>query len=185
LAEFGIRIVNFAPRDIVYDDVVSEQFKGQQKITMQVQTAMAQTREAEQRKLTAEATGKADVAKAQYEKEVQKIQAVTEARQKLEVATLGAQEAEQYKRQQILEGEGDAAKKRLVMQADGALDRKLEAYVEAQKAWADAMSKYTGNIVPMIQTGQSSGSNGALNFMEIVGAKAAKDLALDLANVKK
>lgn len=185
LAEFGIRIVNFAPRDITYDDVVSEQFKGQQKITMQVQTAMAQTREAEQRKLTAEATGKADVAKAQYEKEVEKIRAITEARQKLEVATLAAQEAEQYKRQQILEGEGDAAKKRLVMSADGALDRKLEAYVEAQKAWATAFGTYTGNVVPTIQTGQTSGSNGALNFMEIIGAKAAKDLALDLTNVKK
>lgn len=186
LAEFGIRIVNFAPSDIDYDDVVTEQFKGQQKITMQVQTAMAQTREAEQRKLTAEATGKADVAKAQYEKEVEKIKAITEAKQKLEVATLAAQEAEQYKRQQILEGEGDAAKKKLVMQADGALDRKLEAYVEAQKAWAEAFSKYTGNIVPTIQSGASaSGSNGALNFMEIIGAKAAKDLALDLKNVNK
>lgn len=186
LAEFGIRIVNFAPRDIVYDDVVSEQFKGQQKITMQVQTAMAQTREAEQRKLTAEATGKADVAKAQYEKEVEKIKAITEARQKLEVANLAAQEAEQYKKKQILEGEGDAAKKRLVMQADGALDRKLEAYVEAQKAWAAAFKEYKGNVVPTIQTGASvSGSNGALNFMEIVGAKAARDLALDLENVKK
>jgi len=180
LSEFGIRIVNFAPSDIDYDAVVTEQFKRQQDITMQVQTAMAQTREAEQRKLTAEATGKADVAKAQYEKEVQKIQAVTEARQKLEVATLAAQEAEQYKRQQILEGEGTAAKRRLVMQADGALQQKLEAWTAAQHAWADAFSKYQGAVVPTIQSGSTSQSNGAVNFMEILGAKAARDLALDL-----
>lgn len=82
LNEFGIRIVNFAPSDIVYDAVVTEQFKGQQKITMEVQTAMAKTREAEQRKLTSEADGKANVAKAQYQKEVEKVEAVTKARER-------------------------------------------------------------------------------------------------------
>jgi len=181
LSEFGIRIVNFAPSDIEYDTVVTEQFKRQQDITMQVQTAMAQTREAEQRKLTAEATGKADVAKAQYEKEVQKIQAVTEARQKLEVAQLAAQEAEQYKRQQTLIGEGDAAKRRLVMQADGALEKKLEAWVAAQEAWSTAFANYKGAVVPMIQSGSSSSNgNAALSMMELLSAKAAKDLAVDL-----
>jgi len=184
LSEFGIRIVNFAPSDIDYDAVVTEQFKRQQDITMQVQTAMAQTREAEQRKLTAEATGKADVAKAQYEKEVQKIQAVTEARQRLEVAQLEAQAAEQYKKQQILIGEGDAAKRRLVMQADGALQQKLEAWVTAQQSWAEAFSKYQGAVVPTIQSGSGQGTNGAVNFMEIMGAKAARDLALDLRHGK-
>ncbi len=185
LAEFGIRIVNFAPSDIVYDKVVTEQFKRQQDITMQVQTAMAQTREAEQRKLTSEADGKANVAKAQYEKEVQKIQAVTEARQRLEVAELGAKEAEQYKRQQILEGEGDAEKKRLVMNADGALDKKLEAYVKLNEHWAAAMANYQGNIVPSIQTGAGGTQNGALSFMELMSAKAAKDLSIDLTTSGK
>lgn len=182
LSEFGIRIVNFAPSDIDYDTVVTEQFKRQQDITMQVQTAMAQTREAEQRKLTAEATGKADVAKAQYEKEVQKIQAVTEAKQRLEVAQLEAQAAEQYKKKQILEGEGDAAKRQLVMKADGALEKKLDAWVEAQKLWAQAFAKYQGALVPTIQTGGGTGTekNAALNMMELLSLKAAKDLALDL-----
>lgn len=187
LSEFGIRIVNFAPSDIIYDQVVTEQFKRQQDITMQVQTAMAQTREAEQRKLTSEADGKANVAKAQYEKEVQKIQAVTEARQKLEVAELGAKEAEQYKRQQILQGEGDAEKKRLVMNADGALDKKLEAYIKMNESWAAAMANYQGNIVPTIQSGGGSGSgpNGAIQFMELLSAKAARDLSVDLGTSGK
>lgn len=180
LAGFGIKVVNFAPSDIDYDKAVTEQFKRQQDITMQVQTAMAQTREAEQRKLTTEANGKADVAKAEYEKLVQKIQATTEAQQKLEVATLGAKEAEQYKRMQILQGEGDAEKKRLIMQADGALDKKLAASIEISKAWASAMGNYSGNIVPTIQTGGSQSQNGALNFMELLTAKTAKDLSIDM-----
>lgn len=185
LAEFGIKIVNFAPSDIVYDDVVTEQFKGQQKITMQVQTAMAQTREAEQRKLTSEADGKANVAKAQYQKEVEKIEAVTKAKERLEVAELGAKEAEQYKRKQILEGEGDSEKKRLIMNADGALDKKLAASIEISKAWASAMGSYSGNIVPTIQTGGTQSQNGALNFMELLTAKTARDLSIDMTTSGK
>ena len=52
--------------------------------------------------------------------------------------------------------------------------------MEVQKAWADGFSKYQGNIVPTIQSGTTSGANGATSFMEIMGAKAARDLALDL-----
>lgn len=59
--------------------------------------------------------------------------------------------------------------------------KELTAYVETQKLWADAFSKYTGNIVPQIQSSSgSNGSNGATQFMEMMGAKAAKDLSLDL-----
>ena len=68
------------------------------------------------------------------------------------------------------------------MQANGALDQKLEAYKTVQKYWADAFSKYPGAIVPMIQTGGNSSGNGALNFAELMSMKAAKDLALDLKN---
>jgi hypothetical protein len=57
---------------------------------------------------------------------------------------------------------------------------KLNAQIEVQKVWADAFSKYTGAIVPQIQTGGSSGSNGALNFMDIMTAKTARDFALDM-----
>lgn len=181
LNEFGIRIVNFAPSDIDYDKVVEEQFKRQQDITMQVQTAMAQTREAEQRKLTSEADGKANVTKAQYEKEVEKIKAVTEAQQRLEVATLKAKESEQYKRSEILQGEGEAERKKLVMSADGALDQKLVALTEINKAYAAAIAQYQGNWVPSIITGSASGGNGATALMELLTAKTAKDLSLDMS----
>ena len=68
------------------------------------------------------------------------------------------------------------------MQADGALEMKLKAQVEVQKVWADAFSKYTGAIVPQIQTGGTGTTNGALNFMDLMTAKTAKDFALDLKN---
>jgi regulator of protease activity HflC (stomatin/prohibitin superfamily) len=181
LNEFGIRIVNFAPRELKYDEAVEKQILKQQDITMQVQTARAQALEAEQRRITAQANGEAEVMKARYSKEVEKIEAVTQAQRDLEVQTLKAKEAEQYKREQILRGEGDAEAKRLVMSADGALNEKLNAYIEANKAWANAMASYQGNIVPTYQTGSTAGTNGALTFMDLMTAKTAKDLAVDLS----
>jgi hypothetical protein len=73
------------------------------------------------------------------------------------------------------------AKKR-IMEADGALEMKLNAQVEVQKVWAEAFSKYTGAVVPQFQTGGGGATNGALNFMDIMTAKTAKDFALDLKN---
>jgi regulator of protease activity HflC (stomatin/prohibitin superfamily) len=197
LNEFGIKIVNFAPQDIEFDDAVKQQIKKQQDITMQVQTAMAQAKEAEQRRITAEATGQANVMAAKYEKEVEKIQAVTvaqrdfEVAQKnalrdLEVATLAAQTAVQYKRQQILEGEGDAEKKRLVMNADGALQAKLDAWVQVQGFYATAIGQYTGNWVPLYVTGGGGGpvaGGAATQLIDLMTAKTAKDLSIDLTTV--
>jgi len=84
----------------------------------------------------------------------------------------------------ILEGMGEAEKRKLIMSADGALEKKLEAYKAVQQMWADAFAKYQGNIVPTTQMGGGSSVNGATSFMELMTAKAARDLALD-PNQKK
>lgn len=183
LNEFGIRIVNFAPSDLEYDAEVKGQIKRQQEITMQVQTARAQALEAEQRSITAEADGKAQVMKAKYEKEVEKVQAVTMAQKNLEVASLDAKTAEQRKRESILLGEGEAERKRLVMNADGALQPKLDAWIQVQKAYAEAIRGYQGNWVPLYVTGsndKSSGS-GAMQLVDLLTAKTAKELSIDLS----
>lgn len=95
-----------------------------------------------------------------------------------EVAQLSVETAELNKKKQILEGEGEASKKRLIMQANGALEQKLEAWLSSQKYWADAFSKFTGNLVPLYQSGGTQSS--VMNWMEIIGMKAAKDLSLNL-----
>ena len=73
------------------------------------------------------------------------------------------------------------------MQANGALEQKLEAYVEVQKAWADAFSKYTGSIVPQIASGsgEGKGANGAVQFMDLMSMYAAKNLSLDMSTTPK
>lgn len=193
LTEFGIRITNFAPREIEYDEVVKNQIKKQQDIIMQVQTSRATALEAEQRRVTAQAEGEAKVMTARYEKEVEKIQAVTEAmrdyevaqtnaKRELDVATLNARTQEQNKRANILLGEGEAAYKRLVMQADGALTQKINAYKHVNELWANAVANYGGQWVPsIVMGGDGKGThNNAQAMIDLLTTKTARDLALDM-----
>lgn len=168
-----------------YDDIVEKQIAERQKATTQVQIAQANAKRAEQDAITIAKQGEATAAKAKWDQETIKAKVVTEAQQKLEVATLGAKEAEQFKREQILRGEGEAARKQAVMNADGALEKKLETYVEVQKVWAEAWSKYPGAMVPGVVMGSSgaSGQNSmgnAQGFVDLMTLKAAKDLSVDM-----
>ena len=186
LTEFGIRPFNFAVDELLYSDVVEAQINQQQANIMAVQTAIAESREAEQRALTAEQRGLADAAEARATQEVLRATAVTLAQQNLEVAELDRQTADNERQANILRGQGEAERRRLVMTADGALDQKLAAYVTVQQAYAEAIAAYQGAWVPAVVTGGNGASaaagGGALQLIELLGIKAAQALALDLTN---
>lgn len=175
----GIKLYNTSINGMKYDQTVEDQIATQQKAIMQVQTAIANAKRAEQEALTTAKQGEANAAAAKWEQEVIKAKNVTEAEAARDVAALGVKTAELDKQRMILEGEGEGAKKRAAMVANGALEQKIAAYIEVQKYWADAFSKYTGNMVPLYQSGGASSASG-FNFMEMMGVKAMKDLTLDL-----
>ena len=81
--------------------------------------------------------------------------------------------------------DAEAYAKQAVIEADGALDKKLAAYVEVQKAFADAFSKAP---VPSVNMGGGVAGTGrggeAQDFLSLLTVKAAKDLQLDMS-VKK
>lgn len=182
VAASGIKLYNISINGITYDKNVEEQIATQQKAIMQVQTAIANAKRAEQEALTTAKQGEADATKAKWEQEVIKAKMVTEAEAAKAVAELAVKTAELEKQRLILEGEGEAAKKRLVMQANGALEQKLSAWLESQKYWSDAFSKFQGNLVPLYQSGNQASNSNAMNWMEIMGIKAMKDLNLDMSN---
>lgn len=181
LKSYGITLSNLSIEGIKYDEKVESQIEAQRKATMEVQTAMAKAKEAEQRALTAEKEGEAKAAEAKWEQEVIAAKEVTQAEMRRKVAEEDVKTAELRKRQMILEGEGEAAKKRLVMQADGALKQKLDAWLKAEEMKWNAFAQFKGNLVPMYQsgTGSDKGSN-AMQYMEIMGIKAMKDISLDM-----
>ncbi|TAN51848.1 MAG: hypothetical protein EPN21_05565 [Methylococcaceae bacterium] len=181
---FGINLLPMSINQIKYDSSIEQQITNRQIAIQGVQIAQANALKAEQDAITTEKTGQARAAEAKWAQEAIKAQKVTEAQQKLEVAQLEAQAAEQYKRKMILEGQGEAEKKQLVMNADGALDQKLAAYIEIQKAYAAAIENYKGNWVPQIVSGGANGAvagSGAQQMIDLLSIKAARDLGLDMA----
>jgi len=174
----GILVSNFEIKDIVYSKEVEQQIAEQQRATMNVVTAKAKVLEAEQEKLKLEAEGRSAVAKVQFETEAVKIKAVVEAQQRLEVAKLDKESAALKKAKDILEGEGEAERKRLVMNADGALEKKLQAYVEVSRMYSDAIKAQ--KWVPDVALGSSGNGNAAQTLIDLFTTKTAKDLSLDL-----
>jgi len=178
----GLKLYNVSIKYIHYDKNVEEQIKGQQRAIMSVQSSIANALKAEQDALTTAKQGEARAAKAKWDQEVIKAKLVTEAQSRNAVAILDVNTAEMKKQKDILEGQGIATKKRLVMEADGALDQKLQAYMTVQKYWADAFSNYGGSLVPQFQSGGSTGGNAGVDFMQLMTAKAQIDLSLSLKN---
>lgn len=190
----GIRLVNFEVKIFEYADRVKTQIDEQQKAIMAVATAKANAQKAEQDKLTIEAQGKAKVAKARYKElelkavavvkaERDKEVAETHAMKDLEVAKFAKKAAEQTKQKDILLGQGQATKKKLVMAADGALKQKLSTLETIHKFYANA---YKERKVPTVYMSGSSGGAGGgpddefTRFMNMMNIKVAKDLALDM-----
>jgi hypothetical protein len=93
LSSYNVSLQGLAINAIEYDSEVEAQIKVQQQAYMQVQTAIANSKKAEQDAITAELQGKAAAAKAKWEQEVIKAQAITQAEQERDVAKLNAETA--------------------------------------------------------------------------------------------
>jgi regulator of protease activity HflC (stomatin/prohibitin superfamily) len=208
MEDTGIVLANFEIKSFVYEKKVQVQISAQQEARMAVETAKAEAEKAKQGELKAIAEGKMKVATAKYEKEQDKIKAVVTAQQekevqelnaardknvaviageqRKEVATLDRDAAKLKKEELILLGQGESEKKRLILAADGALEQKLSAYKEVSKMYADAIKSYQGNWVPATVMGSNEAAkgNGATALIDLLTAKTAKDLSLDMS-IKK
>lgn len=186
LKEFNIPTKNFSINNMPYDSAIEKQIKQQQELFMDVQTSIADAKKAEQRAITVAKNGEANAAEAKWAQEVIKAKMVTEAQQRYEVSVLDKKAAEQNKLTNILDGQGEAEKRRLIMAADGALEMKIDAWVKSQQYWAAAFGTYTGNIVPMWMSGgtqSKGGSNGVNDFISLMTLQAANQLGLNM-NIK-
>lgn len=197
LEKYGVRITQVNVTDIDYETAVNEQIARKREASMGAELAKVEAEKARQAKIQAEEEGKRNVTVAQYQEEEQKIKEVTRAQKEKEVALIAAQRevevAELGKKQAQIEVEkarlekqatierarGEAEARKMIMAADGALEKKLEAYVQVQKVWADAYTKQ--RPTPDITIGGGGGEAGAAQtLMDLLTIKTAKDLSLDI-----
>lgn len=186
IEKFGMSASNITINAIDYDETVEKQIQQQQGAIMAVQQAIVNAKKAEQDTLTVEQQGKAEAAKAKWAQEVEKATAVTsaekdkavavtQAEKDKEVAALSLETAKLTAQETITSAKADADAKRLAMTANNYALEKLNAYKEIAIAQANALGAQPQ--VPSVSFGGGSGgANGTAATMEILAAKAARDL---------
>jgi hypothetical protein len=192
IKEYGITVADAAITDVDYEDKVDQKLIKIIDAATKSAISKQELMTAQQQTLTAKAKGEQALVEIEYQQKQEQTKQVVEAETKVKVAEQDKQQQKIAYEGAILEAkkikelaDAQAYARSRIMQADGALELKLKAQIEVQKAWADAFSKYTGAIVPQFQTGatgSASNANGALTFMDIITAKTAKDFALELKN---
>lgn len=189
IKEYGITVADAQITDVDYqaqvDSMLTKKIAAATKASISRQDLMT----AQQQALTSKAQGEKILVDIEYEQKQNQTKLVVAAETKVKVA-------EQDKLQQRIQAEAadlearkiktladaNAYEKQRLIQADGALDTKLAAYVEVQKAWAAAAAN--SNWVPTYVSGGGFGNAGGnvSQMVEIMSAKAAKDLMIDLKN---
>lgn len=179
LEDAHIGFSNLSILGMDYEEAVEKQSKDQQALTMSVQTSIANSKKAEQDAITIEFQGKAKAAQAKWDQEVIKATATTKAQQEYEVAQLNAKTEGQNKLALTLKGEGEAAYKKAVTQANNNIELRFNKWESVNLAYAKAMEN--SNWVPTyVMGGAGNGGNsaGAMNLIELMTTKTAMDLGI-------
>lgn len=189
IKEYGITVADASITDVDYEARVDNMLAKKIDASTRASVSKQELLTAQQQQLTAKAKGEQNLVEIEYKQKQEQTRQVVAAQTKVEVAKqdmeqqrIQAQAAELEARKIKTLADAQAYAKRTEIQANGALEQKIAAYIKVQAYWAEALKGYTGNITPQIITGSGSGgsSNGLMTMMEIMGAKAAKDLSLDL-----
>lgn len=187
IKEYGLTVSDAQVTDVDYqaqvDSMLSKKIAAATRASISKQELMT----AQQQALTAKAKGEQALVEIEYKQKQEQTRQVVAAEttvklaeQDLEKQSIAEKAAYKEASKIKILADANAYEKQRDIQANGALEQKLDAYITVQKYWADAFKGYVGNIVPLYQSGGVSSQNGAVNFMEILGAKAARDLTLDL-----
>lgn len=187
IKEYSVLVGDAQITDVDYEQKVDEMLAKKIAASTAASISKQELMTAQQKQLTAEAQGKQKLVEIEYQQKQQQTIEVVQAQTLVELAkqdllkqdiALQASQKEAAKIKTL--ADANAYEKQRLIQADGALKQKLDAWLEERKYAWDAFSKFQGNMVPLYQSGGQGGT--ATNWMEIMGMKAAKDLNLDMKN---
>jgi hypothetical protein len=156
-----------------FDAKVEEMISLRKDEAMKTELAKQSAIRAQQDAITAEQQGLANVAKAKYEKEVEKVQEVTIAEKNYEVEKLNAQKALQIAKRIEAEGYANAAANKALVAAGLTPVQKMEMQIKI----ADVVSKNisTASTPNVVFMGGGNGS-GADDVMKVFGAERSIEL---------
>jgi hypothetical protein len=168
---YSVNLQGLALNSIDYDQEVENQIKVQQQAYMQVQTAIANSKKAEQDAITTELQGKAAAAKAKWEQEVIKAQAITQAQQQKEVAEYEAQTAILQSQRIKTDADAESYKNARMVSAGLTPQQKAQFEMDTKIGVAEALSK-----IQLPATYMNGGSGKDASMLEsILGVKLLDD----------
>ena len=140
LQQLGCEVLECVIDVPAFDAKVEEMIAKRKDEAMKTELAKQEAIRAKQDAITAEQQGLANVAKAKYEQEVVKVQAVTVAQKEFEVATLEAKREEQNKLAAIFKGQGEAEAAKLKVAAGLTPQEKIEWEYKTKVGVAQALA---------------------------------------------
>lgn len=190
LKQYNIRILQFEIQNVRLDAKAQQQLDIVKEREMKRVAERTASETAKQQAITAEAEGKAKVAKEKAEQEVVKIREVTQAEKERDVAILNAQKEKEVARLAAEKAVEDAKRIRAEGEAEAAANRaKVQAGLTPQEAaeWAyktkvgvaQSLAKSSHPLVPTIMMG-GDGKNGN-TAMDAVGLKYLMDITEKLS----
>lgn len=197
LTQYGIGISDAVISDVDYEERVDNLLGLKIDATSKTSISKQELMKAQQEALTEEAKGKKLLVETEYkELQNQKTQVIqAETSVKLAQQEVQLQEQEKLKAQKSYEAsifeakktkelaEAEAFAKKAVMNADGALEKRLAAIVDINKAYAEAIGKQP--LVPSTYIG--GGANGQIPnstaLVDMLLVKTSKEIA-DLTKTK-
>lgn len=199
--EIGVTVASAILENLDPDDKYEEQINDRKSAASRRVVAREQRLEQEEQRLLAIQSGETDIAKRQAAAKVEQIEQTTNAETAKKLALIEAErvreEAEiarqtaaiNLERARIdaeavtVAADAEAYAKEAILTADGALAQKLEAWVQAQRVWADAASKINVPATVIAGGGDGGTAGSALGtvdqFMQMLMVKTARDLQVD------
>lgn len=201
-AQWGIIVAQAILENLDPDDRFEDQIQARKDAASRRIVAREQRLEQEEQRLLAIQQGETDIAKRQAAARTEQIQRTTDAETEKQLALIAAErqreEADIAKETAAINlerakidaeavtvaADAEAYAKSAILEADGALAQKLDAWVQAQRVWADAASKI--NVPSTVFSGSAGDNSGnALStveqFMSMMMMRTAQDLQVDPA----
>lgn len=191
LQELGCEIAECVIDIPDFDEQVKNQIAARKDEAMKTELAKQSALRAKQDAITSEEQGKANVAKAKYEREVEKVKEVTDAQkvyevgvlkaeQEFKVAQLQAKQAEEEKKAKISQGQGEAEANRLKVSAGLSPQERAEWDYKTKVGVAAELSKVN---VPKIVIGGGGTGKGS-DPMEAIGVNMLLGIVDKLSDKK-
>ena len=199
--DYGVNVASAILENVDPDDEYERQIGERKSAASRRVVAREQRLEQEEQRLLAIQEGSTNIAKRQAAAQVEQIQQTTDAETQKKLALIAAEQVREgariaqetaainLQRARIdaeavtVAADAEAYAKEAILTADGALQQKLDAWVAAQRVWADAASKINVPSTVFNNGGTEGVAGNALGtvdqFMQMMMMKTAQDLQVD------